>query len=152
MTPAERGDLAERLLPYAARLACLVRGDGNERDIAQHIARLDRGERDALLVVLAALVDPDMPLAEALGHVTWDEHGRPAERPRLSGSVRSLTLGGKEWPLVGWGATDMLRFERVTAARIWLAAGETHEDIGERLGVSGRTVARYLDELAEAAA
>ncbi|MDH6116856.1 hypothetical protein ABH930_000275 [Kitasatospora sp. GAS204A] len=90
MTPEQRGELAERLLPHAAALVCLVHGDGDRRDIQQALARLTQVERDALPVVLAALVDPDAEIADLLAFVTWDEYGRPATPVRVSGSVRDL--------------------------------------------------------------
>lgn len=81
MTPTDRGDLAQDLLPTAAHLACLVHGDGDARDIHQTIARLTPHQRDALLVVLAALIDPDQPAAELLDFITWDEEGNTDTHP-----------------------------------------------------------------------
>lgn len=75
MSPEQRGDLAERMLPEAANLAVLVHGDGGPEDVAQVLAGLDATEKDALIVVLAGLVDPDQPVGKALGWLDHDEHG-----------------------------------------------------------------------------
>ena len=80
MTPNERGDLAERLLPKALDLAGLVHGDGDTEDIARFLRDLPQDERDWLPVILAALVDVDRTEAEMLRWVTWDEYGQAAGR------------------------------------------------------------------------
>src|SRR5690242_8289703 len=85
-----RGDLAERLLPVAAQLACLVHGDGDGRDVHQAVARLAEGEKDALLVVLAGLVPPDVPLGWLLAYLTWDEHGRAAKPDAGTQTLRDV--------------------------------------------------------------
>jgi hypothetical protein len=143
LTPEQRGDLAEKLLPYAARLACLVHGDGDQRDVHQTIARLDRDQRDALLVVLAGLVNPDAKLADVLGYLSWDENGNPLGQQRLNGTVRGLTYL-RDWPVAGWLSDDAIRWEQRVAARALAAAGEHYTDISDRLGVSSRTVERWL--------
>ncbi|MFE6126675.1 hypothetical protein ACFQ6Q_00160 [Streptomyces sp. NPDC056437] len=68
--------MAEQLLPVAAELVTLVHGDGGPRDVHQALARLDAAQKDALLVVLAGLVDPDQPMGEALAWLDFDENGR----------------------------------------------------------------------------
>ena len=78
MSAAAREALAERLLPAAAELACLVRDEGAAATGA-FIAALPPGDRDALLVILAALVPGDRPFADLLGWVTWDGEGRPLD-------------------------------------------------------------------------
>jgi hypothetical protein len=75
LTAERRGDLAEELLPVAAHLVALVHGDGGPRDVHQALARLDAGKKEALLVVLAGLVDPDQPVGKALGWLDFNEHG-----------------------------------------------------------------------------
>ncbi|MBJ6623543.1 hypothetical protein [Streptomyces sp. DHE17-7] len=94
MSPEQRGDLAERMLPEAANLAVLVHGDGGPEDVAQVLAGLDATEKDALIVVLAGLVDPDQPVGKALGWLDHDEHGSltvPASWSEQR-SVRDLVL------------------------------------------------------------
>ncbi|NUS25094.1 MAG: hypothetical protein HOV92_12840 [Streptomyces sp.] len=66
LTAAQRGDLAEEMLPVAAHLAVLVHGDGGPEDVAEVIAGLDDTQKNALLVVLAGMVDPDQPVGNAL--------------------------------------------------------------------------------------
>lgn len=91
LTPAERGDLADRMLPVAARVAAIVHGDGDARDIAHALDPLDRIELVAVIVALGAFADPDQRLSKALAFITWDEHGHRAE-PLDCGryTVRSL--------------------------------------------------------------
>jgi hypothetical protein len=78
------------MLPVAAHLSCLVHGDGDRRDIGQVIARLAEGEKDALLVVLAGLVPPDVPLGWLLAYLTWDEHGKAASPPSTTETLRDI--------------------------------------------------------------
>lgn len=75
LTPEQRGDLAEEMLPTAAHLAVLVHGDGGPEDIAEVLAGLDDTQKTALIVALAGLVDPEQPLGKALGWLDFDEHG-----------------------------------------------------------------------------
>lgn len=71
----QRGDLAEQMLPVAANLAVLVHGDGGPEDVAQVLESLDQRQKDALIVVLAGLVDPEQPVGKALGWLDFNEHG-----------------------------------------------------------------------------
>lgn len=75
LTAQQRGDLAEQMLPVAAHLAVLVHGDGGPEDVADVLAGLDGKQKDALLVVLAGLVDPEQPVGKALGWLDFNEHG-----------------------------------------------------------------------------
>ncbi|MCX4885934.1 hypothetical protein [Streptomyces sp. NBC_00847] len=75
MTVEQRGDLAETMLPVAANLAVLVHGDGGPEDVAQVLAGLDETQKNALIVVLAGLVDPEQPVGKALGWLDFNEHG-----------------------------------------------------------------------------
>ncbi|MEE1838147.1 hypothetical protein [Streptomyces sp. SP17KL33] len=74
-TAEERGDLVDELLPLAAHLACIVRGEGGPQDIEAALEELTGYEKTALIVALAGLVDPDTSLADALAYLTWDENG-----------------------------------------------------------------------------
>lgn len=94
LTATERGALADELLPVAGRLVCIIRGDGNDRDIHQLLARLEPSEKDALLVVLAAMVNPDMPISLALSYITWDEYGRSTPPPDDDRTMHDLD---QEW-------------------------------------------------------
>lgn len=71
----QRGDLAEQMLPVAAHLAVLVHGDGGPEDVAEVLADLDEAAKNALVVVLAGLVDPEQPVGKALGWLDFNEHG-----------------------------------------------------------------------------
>ncbi|MFG2540614.1 hypothetical protein ACGFU4_35790 [Streptomyces sp. NPDC048511] len=75
LTAAQRGDLAESMLPVAATLTVLVHGDGGPEDVHEALAGLDDTQRTALIVVLAGLVDPEQRLSAALGWVEFDEEG-----------------------------------------------------------------------------
>lgn len=75
LTPEQKGDLAEQMLPVAAHLAVLVHGDGGPEDIRQVLEGLDETQKSALIVVLAGLVDPDQPVGKALDWLDFNEHG-----------------------------------------------------------------------------
>ncbi|WP_331746720.1 hypothetical protein [Streptomyces sp. NBC_00842] len=75
LTAEQRGDLAEDMLPVAAHLAVLVHGDGGPEDVQEVLESLDEAQRNALIVVLAGLVDPEQPMGKALGWLDSDEHG-----------------------------------------------------------------------------
>ena len=70
------GDNAQRLLQIALDLATVVHDESRDA-IHATVAGIEPEDRDALLVVLAALVDVDRPVADLLAWVTWDEHGAP---------------------------------------------------------------------------
>ena len=81
MTPRDRrrtarrlGNLAERLVPVAGELILLVHGEGDREAVGVLLGRLSAGERDALLVVLAGIADPAVPVEDALEWLTWDEN------------------------------------------------------------------------------
>jgi hypothetical protein len=88
----QRGDLAEEMLPKAALLSVLVHGDGGPEDVAEVLAGLDDRQKNALIVVLAGMVDPEQPVGKALGWLDFNEHGAltvPASWSQ-SGLVRDL--------------------------------------------------------------
>ncbi|MFB7738275.1 hypothetical protein ACFC08_28585 [Streptomyces sp. NPDC056112] len=92
LTAEQRGDLAEQILPVAAHLAVLVHGDGGPEDVAEVLAGLDDTSKNALIVALAGLVDPEQPVKKALGWLDFNEHGNltvPASWSE-SRSVRDL--------------------------------------------------------------
>lgn len=76
LAAAARGRLAERLVPVAMELAGVVR-DQDAAGIGEFLARLGEDEREALLVVLAAMVPVDQTPQELLAWVGWDWNGRP---------------------------------------------------------------------------
>lgn len=75
LTAQQRGDLAEQMLPVAAHLAVLVHGDGGPEDVREVLEGLDDTAKNALIVVLAGLVDPEQPVGKALGWLDFNEHG-----------------------------------------------------------------------------
>jgi hypothetical protein len=78
----QRGELAARMVAAAVELACLVRDEGRD-EITAFIDALTDEERDALLVVQAALIPLDADTGELLSWVTWDEYGRPLPDPAI---------------------------------------------------------------------
>ena len=75
LTAEQRGDLAEDMLPVAAHLSVLVHGEGGPEDIQEVLEGLNTAQRNALIVVLAGLVDPEQPMGKALGWLDFTEDG-----------------------------------------------------------------------------
>ncbi|MEU1078210.1 hypothetical protein ABZ404_37100 [Streptomyces sp. NPDC005878] len=82
LTDQERGDMAEELLPVACQVAVWVWGEGGPEDVRRVLAGLEPVRRQALLVVLAGLADPDEPLRRVPGwpvrEAAWPSGGGPA--------------------------------------------------------------------------
>jgi hypothetical protein len=153
-----RGDLAEALLPDAAYLAMAVR-DRDPADIAQRLAGLTRHELEALAVVLAALVDPDRSLREALGWIDFDEHGRPLDKlpnpgpyvirntardpergttgPDYAAAIRGLE--GEPLPMRG--------IDHTLAVEIGMRRGMTREAIAQELRMELAAVDRSWERI-----
>ncbi|WP_224273992.1 hypothetical protein [Streptomyces sp. LS1784] len=145
MSAEQLGDTAERLLPIAAGLACIVRGEGGPREIAHILGQLDAREREVMIVVLAGLVDPDRQVADVLGYLTWDEHEQPVPAPTLTKSLREIAVMPRlSSPLISW-----FKDEQRTKARIrYHQLGEFQGDIARDLGVNERTIGRWVNEVA----
>lgn len=145
LTASERGDLANRMLPVAGRLACILHGEGDARDVAHALDPLDRIELVAVIVNLAAMVDPDAPLADLLGYVTWDEHGMAAASQPHYGQLtpRSLVLSKSVTPS---GSHQLLEQEQRITAFSLARAGVGPQEIGRRINIHERTVGRWLRE------
>jgi hypothetical protein len=75
MTAVQRAELAEAMLPKAAHLAAIVHGDGGPEDVAQALAGLDDTQKNALIVVLAGLVDLEQPVGKGLSWLNVTKHG-----------------------------------------------------------------------------
>lgn len=75
------GDRAERLTRVALDLAVIVR-DVARDDIAAHVRRINDRDKDALIVVLACLIDIDRPASDLLSWVRWEPDGTVAPRRR----------------------------------------------------------------------
>ncbi|MFF1298209.1 MULTISPECIES: helix-turn-helix domain-containing protein [unclassified Streptomyces] len=78
LSAQQRGDLVQAMLPVAANLAVLVHGDGGPEDIADVLAGLDDTAKNALIVVLAGMVDPEQPVGRRL---SWTAVTRNAALP-----------------------------------------------------------------------
>lgn len=144
LTASERGDLAERMLPVAARIAAIVHGDGDAKDIAHALDQLDRIELIAVIVALGALADPDQTIADALGFITWDEEGNTVPSVLPTSPVRGLVPAGIVTP----SGNDKLFHDdwmakRHQARELHLQYGLEPREIAARVGVSERTVARW---------
>lgn len=151
MTPAERGDLAANLLPYAAGLACIVQGDGDRTDVAHLLNRMNYQEQIALIVVLAGLVDIDRSLIDALSWLTWDENGEPLPQARPSRS-KGTVAGMAKFEQKPNNNHALLLHEQKVMARCLNRRPEVSQlDIAAQLGVDERTVGRWIHE-SEAAA
>jgi hypothetical protein len=108
MSTESRGQLVERMLPVAANLAVLVHGEGGPEDIAQALAGLDDTEKNALLVVLAGMVDLERPVGKGLSWMAVTEnHALPVpawleQRPLREHAVEEVEELGDDF--VDWAA------------------------------------------------
>lgn len=146
LTAAERGDLAERMLPIAARIACITNGDGDANDINHALNPLDRQELVAVIVCLGAMVDPAQGLRESLGFIDWDENGLPlAVEPRYGdGTIRSLVPSHVHTPVK---VDDLIEHEqRLQARHMHCNLGMHSEEIAAHLPVCARTIRRWKTE------
>ncbi|MFD5882583.1 hypothetical protein [Streptomyces yangpuensis] len=146
-TLKERGDLAERMLPVAGRLASIVHGDGGPQDVQNLIGNLGEQERVALLVVLAGLIDPDTQVSHALRWLEFNEHGETIvpELPGCEGvTVRDL---GEELPV----DTQPADVDEVAIARVLKGDRTVRLNRGERLRaiLKGRQQGKTYLELDE---
>ncbi|MFD8384294.1 hypothetical protein ACFV2X_38230 [Streptomyces sp. NPDC059679] len=163
-TVEDRADLAEDLLPIAAHLAVLVHGDGGPRDVHQALARLSPAQRDALVVVLAGLVDPDQPISSALGWLDFNEHGQqivPAWGHK--GTLRELSEDAVEddWDGVDMVAVDYFlrgrpvqlsnRAEKVEAILEGLRRGMGYRELDALFGVKRGTTQVFIQRERKAA-
>lgn len=141
LTDTERGDLAERMLPVAARITAIVHGDGDAKDVAHAVAELDRIELVAVIVALGALANPDQSIADALSFLTWDEHGRTIKAPGSNKPVRELVPRHIVTPS---RVDELLIAEKKQAARrLHEVHGLQPRAIAEQIGVTERTVLRW---------
>lgn len=144
-TPTERGDLAERMLPLAAKLACIAHGDGDWRDVEHITAQLDRAELVALTVVLGGLVDPGQRIDDALGYITWDEQGRPA--PALAHGRQTIRGLAKDLQGPIFGIDAIRTSERVQRARrLYLHDQLTVAEVAREVHVNFETVKQWIAE------
>lgn len=76
-----RARLVEQLVPVACRLVGAVR-DGDPADVAGVLKSVPSGRYDALLVVVAAMVNPDLTARDLLA---WASEELPDEPPVARG-------------------------------------------------------------------
>ncbi|MEU9998067.1 hypothetical protein [Streptomyces sp. NPDC050848] len=164
LSAKERGDMAEALLPIAAHLVTLVHGDGGPRDVHQALARLDATQKDALLIVLAGLVDPDQPMGRALGWLDYDEHGRmvvPAwgDRARLRDLAPEPELEEEDERYVDEAAVrkyvlgiqvTVTPRERLEAVRVCLVRGMNYPDIDAMHGLKRGSTSTFISRTRKA--
>jgi Homeodomain-like domain len=134
-TAEQLGDLAESLMPVAAKLACIVHDEGGVEDVQQLLDGFGFQELTGLAVVLASLVDPATRTADALSYLVWDEHGQPTMPPDVVGTIRGLA--GHRPRVV------KLRDPRRDARRLH-ERGLTPEQIAAHVRVTERTVFRWI--------
>lgn len=164
LTAAERGDLAEDMLPVAARLATIVHGDGGPEDVAQVLGVLDGREKDALIVVLAGLADPDRPLAALLGWVDFDEAAQPvdadhADRTTLRDIADGLGPEDDTDPVdevavarfLAGRTITLTRRERFAAVEAGLRRGMSFNDLDRLSGAASGTTSHFYDRELKAA-
>lgn len=159
LTVEERGDMAERMLPVAANLVTLVHGDGGPRDVHQALARLDAAEKDALLVVLAGLVDPDQPLGSALGWLEFTEDRDLTVPPWTEQrSVRDLApepaaeaddiidpVAVRRY--VQGAGVEVSDEERLAAVRQLAAAGKSYTDIDDLRALDEGDTGKFVNRM-----
>lgn len=165
LTPEQRGDMVEALMPEAAGLVVDVH-EGSADDIKARLSGLTRHELEALAVVLAAIADPDRTLKDALAWVTFDEHGgriAPSHTTRSEKAVRDLApttrrqLAGVDIVAVHRalavkdGSVALNREERRLAIEVGLRRGLSYELVARRLGMEVDTVKRAWERIKQRA-
>lgn len=158
LTAKERGDMAEAMLPTAAHLVTLVHGDGGPSDVQEVLGKLSARQKDALLVVLAGLVDPDQPMSAALGWLDFDEHGSTVvppwgERARVRDLAPEPVLDEDDDEHVDMVAVrkyaDGIRVmvnprERLEAVVMCLARGMNYPDIDAMHGLTRGSTSTFI--------
>jgi hypothetical protein len=146
MAAAARGDLAERMVDAACALACGVR-DEDADAIAEFLAGYTAREKDALLVVLAAMVPVDTATkADLLAWVTFDEHGQPFDGtpPALARRRPARDDGdGQDEPRLPARERNLRTFAELRTQ------GLGAEEAAVRMGKDRRTGWRYAQTLRE---
>jgi hypothetical protein len=157
-----RGDLAQIMVPQAASLAMAVREE-TRAEITDFLGSMDRTELEALAVVLAAMVDPDRPLYEALAWVDFDEHGEAAEPfvprasrrktiravvrpPRLPAKARGVDMVAVERALTSHGVALNER-ERSAAIDLGIRSGLDYDQLSDVLGMDRKVVRRSWERI-----
>ncbi|MFD8777466.1 hypothetical protein [Streptomyces sp. NPDC059916] len=158
LTVEQRGDLAEAMLPVAANLVALVHGDGGPEDIQEVMAGLDATQKNALLIVLAGLVDPDQPISKALGWLEftedrdltvppWTEQTRVRDlAPEPEAIVDVIDLVAVERYVKGFGV-EVTDEERLAAVRWFAQLGESYGDVDELRDLPAKSTENFVNRM-----
>lgn len=161
LTPEQRGDMVETLMPEAAGLVVDVH-EGTADDIRARLAGLSRHELEALAVVLAAIADPDRTMKDALAWVTFNEHGEripPSHTTKSEKAVRDLApqvrrqLAGVDVVAVHRalaakdGSVPLTTLERRMAIEVGLRRGYSYELVAQRLRMDEAAVKRTWERI-----
>lgn len=158
LTAEQRGDLVEALLPVAARLTMLVHGDGGPEDVREALDGLDDTQRNALIIVLAGMVDPDRPMGAVLGWLDFNEHGQQIvpdwnDKSTLRTVADREQPGDDDWDGVDQVAVDrwlrghpvaLSRADRVAAIIEGLRRGMTYRDMDQLTGAKKGTTYQFI--------
>ena len=157
----QRGDMAEALLPEAAGLVVDVH-EGSADDIKNRLAGLTRHELEAVVVLVAALADPDVNVREALAWVNFDENGNrlyPSDLTRSQKAVRDLApalrrqLSGVDVVKVNRalsgrnGGVALNQVERRMAIEVGLRRGMSYELVADLLAMEAESVKRTWERI-----
>lgn len=160
MTTEQRGDLAQEMLPEAANLAMLVHGDGGPEDIAEVLARLDDTQKNALIVVLAGMVDPEQPVGKGLSWTAVTKNAAlpmPAwleQKPLREHVVETVEEVGEDF--VDWAAVtkfvqgfrvEMTDADFLAAVQQCVAMEMTLADIDRMRGWRSKTSENWVNRL-----
>ena len=146
LDPKSPGDIAEGLVPVAAALVCLVRGDGDAGAIRYLLRKLSAREVEALPIVVAAMVDPETTVRDAFGWITWDENGRAlGSKPRLEGTVRSMGEHYTADMVPPSGVAEAMAAADCAEARSMYRRGDDILRIASVYGVSEKRVSRWVN-------
>lgn len=156
----QRGDLAEEMLPVAANMAVLVHGEGGPEDVREVLDGLSASQKDALIVVLAGLVDPEQSVGKALGWLDHNEHGALTVPSWSEGrSVRELAPEAVEDPdedfvdqvavqkFVKGFRVEVTDAEFVEAVQKCAALGMTLGDVDRLRGWRRKTAENWVNRL-----
>lgn len=153
MTPEQRGDMVDALLPEAAGLIVDVH-EGSADDIKTRLAGLSRHELEVIAVLVAALADPDRGLKDALGWVNFDEHGEPIQyigrsvrtvrdtAPVMRRPSKDIDVVLVERALRPGPKVPLNWHERRLALELGIRRGMSYDDVAERLEMHRDSVQR----------
>lgn len=157
----QRGDMVEALLPEAAGLVVDVH-EGSADDIKTRLAGLTRHELEAVVVIVAALADPDVGIREALAWVNFDENGNrlyPSDLTRSQKAVRDLApalrrqMSGVDVVAVNRALSGrdrgvaLSQVERRMAIEVGLVRGMSYELVAARLAMEVEAVKRTWERI-----